>query len=55
MVIGVLGALAHSHVGVDFKDKHECVILLHLRGTERAVQVQVMKHVVVQITFAKMW
>ena len=55
MVIGVIGALAHSHVGVDFKDEHECVILLHLRGTKRAVQVQVMKHVVVQIIFAKVW
>ena len=49
MVIGATGALARSHVGVDFKDEQECVI----QGTKRAVQDRVMKHVVVQITFAK--
>ena len=37
METGVIGALPHIHVGVDFKDELECVILLHLQGTKRAV------------------
>ena len=49
MVIGITGALAHNHVGVEFKDEQECVI----QGTKRTVQEQFMKHVVVQIIFAK--
>ena len=49
MVIGATGALARNHVGVDFKDEQESIF----QGTKGTVQDQVMKHVVVQIIFAK--